>query len=403
MVQGHRLKGLVNTERAPVIEQENQNPLAGRVSRRLINVHCHLFNFNFIPDNLIKRRAHVREKMLRTPLTHNLALLATGLWPGIKYDRIHEAMDIMNSQITAVADQLVKEMVEAGIILATPLIMDLEEAFEEKAEIPYRFQIEIISRLTAGFYARHEGMLLPFIMLDPRKPNAVALVRMALEQMGYLGVKLYPPFGYHPAPGSLYNSAHVSGALAEMYDYCEANEIPVTSHCSRGGAFNPQLMRCRELVESLAHPANWFPVLKRYKRLYLNLAHLGGDVHNYPEQTSWAAAIERLMMDHEHVYADLAYNDMALSRDTAGRYFKNLLELAQRDTIGDRILLGTDWPAPRHTWTEKAYLSPFTANLPQPVLTRIGFENPMRFLFHDKGLPLRIRTFLKSRPYRFEM
>lgn len=50
-----------------MIEQKKQNPLAGRVSRRLINVHCHLFNFNFIPDNLIKKRAHVREKMLRTP------------------------------------------------------------------------------------------------------------------------------------------------------------------------------------------------------------------------------------------------------------------------------------------------------------------------------------------------
>jgi predicted TIM-barrel fold metal-dependent hydrolase len=215
--------------------------------------------------------------------------------------------------------------------------------------------------------------------------------------MGYLGVKLYPPFGYHPAPGSLYNSGDVSAALDEVYDYCETNEIPVTVHCSRGGAYNPQLLKCRELIACLAHPSNWAPVLKRYKQLYLNLAHFGGDLHNYREQTSWAAAIERLMMDHDHVYADLAYNDMALSMDTAVRYFGNLLELAGKDTVKDRILLGTDWPASRHTWTEKAYLSPFITNLPQPILVRIGFQNPMQFLFHDKGLPTRIGSFLNSR------
>jgi predicted TIM-barrel fold metal-dependent hydrolase len=160
-------------------------------------------------------------------------------------------------------------------------------------------------------------------------------------------------------------------------------------------------MRCPELVASLANPSNWAPVLKRYKRLHLNLAHFGGDLQNYREQTSWAAAIERFMMDHEHVYADLAYNDMALSIDTAARYFGNLLELAGKDTVKDRILLGTDWPAPRHTWTEKTYLSPFITNLPQSVLARIGFRNPMQFLFHDEGLPLRIRSFLNNKGLPF--
>ena len=365
--------------------------------QEFINVHCHLWNFKFIPDSFFKTRAPFREWLLRRSFCRWLARVITFLLPGNEYDRLHEVLTIMKKDIKEVATGLIREMREANIVLATPLMMDLESAsFKEKPEIPYRYQVKLVSELATEY----AGKIMPFIMFDPHRKSASELVKTALEEMGFLGVKMYPPLGYHPDPSSFFNDSEVNHVLDEIYEYCESNSIPITTHCSNcvgATAYSSDLMYCKELVLEFSQPPSWQGVLKKYPKLYLNFAHFGGDKDflekNNPK--SWANTIQKLMQQYDNVYADISYHCKALANKTSRDYFKTLMKLTNKDIIKNRVIFGTDWPMTRHTWTEHEYVEAFE-RLPPAILDQIALQNPLGFLFPDKKLPLRIKNFFKS-------
>lgn len=359
-----------------------------------INVHCHLLNFKFVPDSFFKIRAPIREWMLRHKLTRWLARVITFLLPGKKYDKLHEVLALMKKDINDVAATLISEMKEAKIVLATPLMMDLELAsFNVKPEIPYRYQVKLLSDIAA----KYPGEIMPFIMFDPRRRSVSELIITALEEMGFLGVKMYPPLGYHPDPASFFNDAEVNHELEEIYRYCQDNSIPITTHCSKGGAYSGDLIRFKELALDFCQPSSWEGVLKKYPELYLNLAHFGGtnDFLKYDKPESWTDAIARLMKQYDHVYADISYHDTALNQKTSGRYFQILTKLMGDSLVKNRIMFGTDWLMTRHTWKEADYVAPF-AELPPALLKQIAWENPLNFLFPARKLPPRINNFFQS-------
>lgn len=367
-------------------------------TQEVINVHCHLLNFGFVPDSFFRTRAPVREWILRRKLIGWLARCFTFLWPGKKYDKLHEGLALMRKDIRDVARELVGEMREANIVLATPLMMDLGLSFfNEKPEIPYRYQVKLISDIAAGY----PGTIMPFVMSDPRRRSASQLVKTALEEMGFLGVKMYPPLGYHPDPSSFFNDAETNHELEEIYGYCEANSIPITTHCSRQSAYtaySSDLMHCKELIQEFCQPSSWAGVLEKHPGLYLNFAHFGGnrEFMDIDNAESWSNTIQQLMKEYENVYADLSYHNMALMKKTAADYFELLNRLLQDSHIENRIIFGTDWLMTRHTWNEKEYVDAFRRLAPA-ILQRIAFENPLKFLFPGKKLPPRIKHFYESR------
>ena len=104
-------------------------------------------------------------------------------------------------------------MKEAGIKIATPLMMDLEACFQERAikpdenYVPYACypengnedtQINQISKIVD----KYPWQIFPFIMFNPRRKNAVEICKKALENKGFLGIKLYPALGHFPVPGA---------------------------------------------------------------------------------------------------------------------------------------------------------------------------------------------------------
>jgi predicted TIM-barrel fold metal-dependent hydrolase len=364
--------------------------------QEFINVHCHLLNFKFIPDAFFRTRTFfLREWLLRQKTTRWFARILFFFVPGKKHDRYHESLAMMDKDIDAVTERFVAEMAKAEIVLATPLMMDLELAsFRVKPEAPYRYQVVLISEIAA----RHPGEIMPFIMFDPRRKGASELIKKALEEMGFLGVKVYPPLGHHPDPLSFLNEAEVNHELAEIYEYCEKESIPVTTHCSAGGAYSGDLMRCRELAQEFAHPSSWRIVLEKYPKLHLNLAHFGGneDFMRIDDPESWSAKILELMKKYDNVYADISYHEPALLEESAGTYFKILEKLMNTNRVKDRIIFGTDWPMTRHTWTEEDYVGAFKG-FPPKMLQKIAFENPLNFLFPDGKLPPRIESFFRSK------
>lgn len=358
-----------------------------------INVHTHLINFDFFPDAYFKIRSPIREWMLRSKLTEWLVRGTTFLLPGKKYNRMHEMQNILKKDIIGVSKHLLDEMDAADILLSTPLMMDLEIAsFNEKAETPYPYQVILVSEIAA----KYPGKLMPFIMYDPRRPSAFRLTKRALEEMGYLGIKLYPALGYDPDPASNYNDINTNDELAQIYEYCQVNGVPITAHCSPGGSFSGELLHHKELIVYLSQPANWEKVLKKYPRLSLNLAHFGGDILKIDNEGSWSGRIRKMMGEYPNLFADIAYHGEGLEPKTADRYFK-LLNSLMDSPISGRIIFGSDWSSTRHTWEEKDYLLPFKEGFGNEHFDRIAFTNPLKFLFPDKTFPVRILNFMRSK------
>jgi len=332
--------------------------------------------------------------MIRNRFTRLLIRLITFLVPGKQYDKAHELIQILDSNINEVAEKLINEMDEADIIMSTPLMMDLELAsFKEVPEIPFRWQVKYISDIALAF----PGRIMPFIMFDPRRRSIMEMAIKALEEMGFLGIKMYPPLGYHPDPGSFFNEDDANARLNDIYAYCQNNEVPITAHCSRVAAYSGDFMRTKEMVIDFCKPSNWIGVLNKFPKLYLNLAHFGGDEEflKLKNPSSWGGVIIELMKKYEHVYADTSYHNVALQKRTSTEYFKILNKMLEDDIVRERILFGTDWPMARYTWKQISYVEAMK-KLPLDMFEQITYANPLSFLFPERRLPHRIMAFYET-------
>jgi predicted TIM-barrel fold metal-dependent hydrolase len=233
-------------------------------------------------------------------------------------------------------------------------------------------------------------------MVDPRRYRASDLLIRCLEELGFLGLKMYPALGYHPDPGSIYNDPQTNDELNKIYDYCESRRVPITVHCSPGGAYSNDILRQKAVRAELTRPESWVGVLRRYPRLQLNLAHFGQDLVSINDPKSWAYEIRELVRAYPGVYTDLAYNKGALLANTSRAYLAALTDILDNDRIlKDRVMFGTDWSMTRHTWTEQEYVQPFL-RLGDERLRLIGLENPLDFLFPGRQYPERMAHFLKE-------
>lgn len=360
---------------------------------QLINVHCHLLNFDFISPTCFKSRSASLEWMLRHKHSRPLVRVVAAAMPRRKLHRLHEIYDLMRMDIRDVAKRLRQEMMMSGIQLATPLIMDLgRTAFTENPQVPFNFQVKLISDISLD----HLGVIMPFVMVDPRRSRATDLLARCLTELGFLGFKMYPALGYHPDPASIYNDPQTNDELKKIYDYCEHERIPITVHCSPGGAYSNDILRQKAVRAEVTQPSSWVGVLKKYPKLQLNLGHFGQDLTDINNPNTWSYQIRELIRAYPGVYTDLAYNKAGLEERTSKAYFASLVQILDDDPVlCNRVLFGTDWSMPRHTWTEMEYVRPFR-QLGEGRLRRIAFENSLDFLFPERKYPERLANFLTA-------
>ncbi|NLI76930.1 MAG: amidohydrolase family protein [Candidatus Riflebacteria bacterium] len=327
-----------------------------------INCHCHIFSLECVP--LAFRQRFVLD--LRSPrqaLAHR-AVRAV-LMPGV---RLETWLDFTHLTTAQIAEALVAEMDEAGVELATPLMVDMEFSSAYPGGVKaYDEQIAETLAAVAQVNARSPApRLLPFIGADPRRPGVADLVLGHLATGAFKGVKIYPVMGFLPDDERLY----------PVYAWCEAHRVPVTAHCENGG------LPGYDGFYHLAAPENWEPVLRRFPALVLNLAHFDRT------GTPWQATIEGLMQRFPHVYTDVSFDTEMFWMP--GRYFANLHRVLRTPVLQDRLLYGTDWYMGRFLWSEKTYLTWFTRGARRifwsPVrftrgdLRRLTEDNPRRFL-----------------------
>jgi len=237
-----------------------------------------------------------------------------------------------------------------GIDVWVPLMMDTESGYEGSSP-PVGFEEQ--KRIMMDVTARGRGRIWPFFAYDPRS-RTVDAVRNAIEQEGFVGVKLYPPLGFKPCGNE---DRAVEANLESLYEYCLAGRggpIPITAHCSwSDGVFSNRavsgILNHKEYYRDMAHPAHWEKVLARYGGLKLNLAHFGGAGEwerralagppAAPDR-NWVDTILRLLKERENVYTDLSFHGILTAKNGSG-YREALLDKIQG--VEDKVLLGSDW------------------------------------------------------------
>ncbi len=230
-------------------------------------------------------------------------------------------------------------------------------------------------RQTADLVARYPGRVFPLYGINPHRSDPAGRLEKAVEELGYVGVKIYPSMGWDPR----------HEGMDEVYDYCRRHDLPIQMHCNRGGFYD------QEESIAFADPDSWRPVLDDFPGLKLCFAHFGGGGGLAKEEfpvdergPHWGAKIKDLMEEHAGVYTDLAAHSAPMkNKDHAEVYFRNLKKLLATNPFRDRILFGTDFWVMRARLTESRHWRFFEENLTPLQFRQIAVDNPRRFL----GLP----------------
>ncbi len=235
----------------------------------------------------------------------------------------------------------------------------------------------------------YPNTLFPFYGIDPRNPDTANIEKLKTQILSgtFSGIKLYPPKGYFPFDPRLDN----------MYKFAEENNIPIMTHCARSGSYyigkdvwslipdapnslnptHPVMLNVRKRIAAykntgikefkenkrvcnlFSHPENYLPVLEKYPKLKLCLAHLGGGFEILGNQNpnpnenklfrdliqvesankSWYEIIHQdILKNYTNTYSDISYtlcDKLSLEKINT--------DLDAKILPADRILFGTDY------------------------------------------------------------
>lgn len=172
--------------------------------------------------------------------------------------------------------------------------------------------IEGDDEVTAAAVRRYPDKLIGFAYVDPRRDRYMDELRYAIEELGLRGVKFGPIYNRVPLDDS---------RLTPVYQYCLANDLPLTLHM---GTTYP-----RDCPVDLGRPLHVEPVALRYPDLKIVMAHLA-----HP----WFEECIAIIRKQPNVYADVS----ALHYRPWQYY--NMLITAQEYRCPDKLYFGTDFP-----------------------------------------------------------
>jgi predicted TIM-barrel fold metal-dependent hydrolase len=325
--------------------------------------------------------------------------------------------------------ELLKELARVNhrrAVLVTPALLDFTKwlnASDEATPMTVSRQVALMSRLSRERPAGvpHVHCFVPFDPLrqaihdkgsGPPAESPLAIVKKAIMQQGFIGVKLYPPMGFRASnnvgagnafpcwvrfgrdsrgkvsprsgvpddygvacigggPGGLGNEpgATLDAVMMRLFKWCSDNNVPIMAHTTNthdaGDGYGKR-----------ADPRYWQPVLKIFPGLRVNFAHFGGfdkaiaddrlNVAKLPQTWEWTIGRMAKAMPNQ-IFADISYASEIL--DARSQKYKNALICMRRFhdhfPSSERLLMyGTDWSMIGH---EEKF-----STIPQPLPDLIG-------------------------------
>ncbi|NBC02804.1 MAG: amidohydrolase family protein [Bacteroidetes bacterium] len=270
---------------------------------------------------------------------------------------------------TAITDHLLDHLQADDALVG--LMMDIRGDTESDRD-EQRFHKQRDDLMEASL--QRPGRVFPFFAVNPKRPDHFDLMKDALENKGFVGVKLYPSLGYQVD----------SDEMMEVYNYCEEHDIPITMHCNHTGFYVEE-----EFID-YCNPEHWEPILAEHPSLKICFAHFDGHQSfsdpNGLDEGTWGKKILDLMQDEDYsgVFADVSYHtDMMGEPELEQHYLQKINELLNMPVVQDRILFGTDSWLLRLNMSDELFWSYFRDKLSNPQFERIASTNPMVFLGID--------------------
>lgn len=351
-----------------------------------------------------------------------------------------------------------------GVALYTPAMVDMDywlgvggeaessvgdfgtDAFSMRQSSPAQ-QVELMEMVQRLYPGRCHGFasFCPWRQVDDayhnasvgegsprRRRTALDVVRDAILNRGFAGVKLYPPMGFLPIgnadippggfPASVASTPYaeefghlLDAALLALYEFCAAHDVPVMVHTSPSNGSGVFTNSAGKKVgfEARANPAGWARVLSQpgLSALKVNLAHFG-ESRDRGETEQWRASIGQLMDAYPNVYTDLSYYPEMLMDNFIGtgqhcREAAEILEPIRKGFLSGepgvkrarRILYGSDWSMLSKEYYYADYL-PVVAHMYRRKIYGVGQgaeKNARAFLSYNAARFLGLRSGDKAR------
>ena len=344
------------------------------MTKPICNVHTHLFNAQYTPDNFIGLIVSFLSRQLTWAFKRRwTAKILIGILRLFgERSRIGKyvaflMVGIKESQHKIFNDLRYNEGYPPGTRFVV-LPLNFEHMGAGKVTVPYTQQLNDLIRVKATV----GESLLPFVYIDPRMGTAEEnrdFVKKYIELKGFAGIKLYPSLGYYP----------FDPCLELVYQYAADNGIPIMTHCSSTGifyndrnhipdhftspdSFNRQekdyftkedrsyqyqyppdgVRKSKYLAKFTDHflePVNYTDALEQFPNLKICFAHFGldNDQHHPANKLPWHEQIVELMRKYDNVFADISYSlHYKKDRERFVTYMKD-------ERISKRILYGTDF------------------------------------------------------------
>jgi len=242
------------------------------------------------------------------------------------------------------------------------------------------------------------GYMKPIVSYNPWTDIAedgasLDLVKRAIENHGFVGVKIYPQMGFFPSGNSenkFYprngrypkDLVELDTRLSLLFEYCSENSIPVMAHSeeSRGQT---------KKHNQLGGPGAWerFFTEKNRGGIRINLAHVGGS-HERQLENGWNRKFANIMSMNgaSGLFGDLGFWNGVASGDP--KSIEGLIEflntrISDSEMVLDRIMFGTDWYMLTTTGRWKNYARKFHdalgEHLDQESMNKLFYKNCQKF------------------------
>lgn len=321
----------------------------------------------------------------------------------------------------SLVDDLAKQYAQQrqGPILLAPALIDYDAWLGERVtKSPLRSQVQVMGRIAR----RPRGPAVHgYVAYDPlrqiqsdmklEQERPLDLVREAILEHGFLGVKVYPPMGFRAtgnaelaasdfpkavveAIGSANVGRRIDNAMDQLFDALLDLDAPLLAHASESnGAGDDYAKR--------ADPSFWIRVLqdseKRRSKLRLTLAHFGRFSSRAFENpgilpdVSWEWALGNYVKAHP---ASLVFGDISYLAEIAGKSDPELGAYARivrrwidafdpdcRHLVfgSDWVMLGAEAIAKNYAQRVRAFFKDY-CRLNDAQLRRLFSGNAARFL-----------------------
>lgn len=336
----------------------------------------HIFTVDHVPKNFLPLglTSLMRIPLLSTPLRYILV----NLNPFSNRDLFQRYSNFIKISINKKQEDVFK-MVRSYYPLDTKfVVLPMDMAYMGAGDSPKNIDEQHEELYQLSQHPQYGKQIIPFAAVDPRRDNMLSRLKILVEEKNFKGIKIYPPLGYSPNHSNLH----------PVYEYAQEKNIPIMTHCSRGGVKNKKLSAKESMV--FADPDNYKEIMDKYPNLRICMGHCGGDKEwqRYLDQPwdensssdtkSWLSKILDIMRSgrYPNLFADISYTVFKFEE-----YSQILKVFLQDEKIKSHILFGSDfYMVEREELLERRLPMLLRAELGEDLFRQIAETNPKAYL-----------------------